>query len=127
MKRTHFFPGIKIDGDRESAAPAPTCRYCGKSECLCAPDPRERAESAAPAPADGLVWAQHDETGRHWHGKRSELPPRYAEIPLLSRIEAARKRIEDGWAPRRIPADPSDVDLVLADCAAAIAQTKEGT
>lgn len=34
---------------------------------------------------------------------------------LEDRIEAAIKRIVDGHAPRRIPADPTDVDLVLAE------------
>jgi hypothetical protein len=35
---------------------------------------------------------------------------------LLDRIESAMKRIEDGHGLRRIPADPTDVDLVLAEC-----------
>lgn len=36
---------------------------------------------------------------------------------LLDRIKAAEKRIENNYAPRRIPADPQggDVDLVLAE------------
>lgn len=34
---------------------------------------------------------------------------------LLDRVKAAEQRIENGHAPRRIPADPSDVDLVLAE------------
>jgi hypothetical protein len=34
---------------------------------------------------------------------------------LIDRIKAAEQRIEDGHAPRRIPADPTDVDLVLAE------------
>ncbi len=40
-----------------------------------------------------------------------------ATIPagLLERIKAAEQRIHDGHAPRRIPADPTDVDLVLAE------------
>lgn len=37
---------------------------------------------------------------------------------LLDRIESAIKRITDNHAPRRIPADPTDVDLVLAECIA---------
>ena len=34
---------------------------------------------------------------------------------LIERIKAAEQRVQDGHAPRRIPADPSDVDLVLAE------------
>ena len=34
---------------------------------------------------------------------------------LLDRVKAAEQRIADGHAPRRIPADPTDVDLVLAE------------
>jgi hypothetical protein len=34
---------------------------------------------------------------------------------LIERIKAAEQRIQDGHAPRRIPADPTDVDLVLAE------------
>ena len=34
---------------------------------------------------------------------------------MLSRIEAAIDRIQNNHAPRRIPADPTDVDLVLAE------------
>lgn len=34
---------------------------------------------------------------------------------LLDRVKAAEKRVKDGHAPRRIPADPTDVDLVLAE------------
>lgn len=36
---------------------------------------------------------------------------------LLQRIDAAIKRITDGHAPMRIPADNTDVDIVLAECA----------
>ena len=34
---------------------------------------------------------------------------------LVDRIEAAIQRITDGGCPRRIPADPTDADLVLAE------------
>lgn len=34
---------------------------------------------------------------------------------LLDRVKAASERIANGHAPRRIPADPTDVDLVLAE------------
>jgi hypothetical protein len=34
---------------------------------------------------------------------------------LIERIKAAEQRIQDGHAPRRIPAEPTDVDLVLAE------------
>ena len=36
-------------------------------------------------------------------------------VGLIDRIKAAEQRIQDGHAPRRIPADPTDVDLVLAE------------
>lgn len=40
---------------------------------------------------------------------------------IEQRITAAMRRIEDGHAPRRIPADPnSDVDLVLGECLALV-------
>ena len=34
---------------------------------------------------------------------------------LIDRIKSAEQRIHDNHAPRRIPADPTDVDLVLAE------------
>jgi hypothetical protein len=34
---------------------------------------------------------------------------------MVERIESALRRIENGHSPRRIPADPSDVDLVLGE------------
>ena len=34
---------------------------------------------------------------------------------LIHRVEEAARRIESGHAPRRIPADPTDVDLVLGE------------
>ena len=37
-------------------------------------------------------------------------------MTLDERIEAAIDRITDGRAPMRIPADPTDADLVLAAC-----------
>lgn len=48
-----------------------------------------------------------------WNRRASQQVPE----GLLDRIESARQRIESGHAPRRIPADPSDVDLVLAEVA----------
>ena len=39
---------------------------------------------------------------------------------LLERVRAAEQRIRDNHAPRRIPADPTDVDLVLAEVRAFI-------
>lgn len=42
--------------------------------------------------------------------ERKDWPP-----GILDRIAAAMKRIDDGDCPRRIPADPTDVDLVLAE------------
>lgn len=37
---------------------------------------------------------------------------------LRLRIDKAVQRISGGYAPMRIPADPSDADLVLTDCRA---------
>lgn len=45
-------------------------------------------------------------------------PLHYAE--LLERIDAAMKRITSGHAPMRIPADQTDPDVVLVDCAEAL-------
>lgn len=37
---------------------------------------------------------------------------------LIQRIEVAISRITSGQAPMRIPADPTDPDIVLMDCRA---------
>lgn len=39
------------------------------------------------------------------------------EVPegLIKRVKAAEKRMIDGTALRRIPADPTDMDLILAE------------
>lgn len=42
-------------------------------------------------------------------------------MPLNERIEAAIKRITTGHAAMRVPAEATDPDLVLSDCAARIA------
>lgn len=42
-------------------------------------------------------------------------PPSAVPEGMIERIKAAEQRIIDGHAPRRIPADPTDVDLVLAE------------
>lgn len=49
--------------------------------------------------------------------KTEDTPMLLATTPdgLIDRIKAAEQRIDDGHAPRRIPADPTDVDLVLAE------------
>jgi hypothetical protein len=39
-------------------------------------------------------------------------------VGIVDRIASALKRIEDGYCIRRIPADPTDPDLVLAECKA---------
>ena len=45
---------------------------------------------------DPIVDAQHDETGRMWRGPLSQLPRRYAELPVAElqalRAENARLR-----------------------------------
>ena len=52
-----------------------------------------------------------------WQAARRVEPER-VEPPagIIDRINAAIQRVVDGHAPRRIPADPTDVDLVLAEC-----------
>lgn len=47
-----------------------------------------------------------------------------AAMELEQRIEAALTRIDNGHAPRRIPADQTDVNLVLADCRTALADLR---
>jgi hypothetical protein len=72
--------------------------------------------------------AQQQEPGRN-HWEDGDVFERIAEMKkqpaqqepvawpagLIERIKAAEQRIQDGHAPRRIPADPTDVDLVLAE------------
>ena len=49
-------------------------------------------------------------------GDFSELAPAGAAPEgMLARLEEAARRIDNGHAPRRIPADPSDLDLVIAE------------
>lgn len=50
-------------------------------------------------------------------GEAIDLLAQSARAPdgLVDRIDSAIQRIVDNHAPRRIPADPSDVDLVLAE------------
>lgn len=43
---------------------------------------------------------------------------------LRERIDAAIKRITDGHGSMRVPADPNDPDLVLADCKAMLEHLK---
>lgn len=43
-------------------------------------------------------------------------------MPLNERIEAALKRITTGQAAMRVPVEATDPDIVLADCAAALAK-----
>lgn len=53
-----------------------------------------------------------------WILRHCKAPPaERVMVPdgMLDRIDAAIQRITDGHAPRRIPADPTDVDLVLAE------------
>jgi hypothetical protein len=54
-------------------------------------------------PVGGMALAQPEQEPVAWHAG------------LIDRIKAAERRIQDGHAPRRIPADPADVDLVLAE------------
>lgn len=47
-----------------------------------------------------------------------------ASSDINEKIEEALRRFREGMAPRRIPADPCDADLVLADCQAEIARLR---
>ena len=42
------------------------------------------------------------------------------EVTLIERIDAALERVTSGHAPMRIPAEGTDVDLVLADARKAV-------
>lgn len=42
-------------------------------------------------------------------------------MTLAERIDAAIDRVKSGQAPMRVPVDPTDLDIVLADCELAIA------
>ena len=44
-----------------------------------------------------------------------QAPPSAAPKGMVERVEAALRRIHDGHCIRRIPADPTDPDLVLAE------------
>jgi hypothetical protein len=43
--------------------------------------------------------------------------PIFTNPPILDRIEKARKRFEQRDFSMRVPPDPTDIDIVLADCA----------
>jgi hypothetical protein len=46
-------------------------------------------------------------------------------MTLQERIEAAIKRVTSGQAPMRVPVEETDVDIVLGDCAAMIADLQQ--
>lgn len=75
------------------------------------PDVRERF----------LRWAHQFSIHGHqpdaWEAWLAALSRPGAAIPegLIDRVIAARQRIKNGDAPMRIPADPTDVDLVLCE------------
>lgn len=69
---------------------------------------------------DTLEEAQAD-CARQWAefvgGQIAPEQPAAKSVPegMIERIHAAMDRIHAGHAPRRIPADPTDIDLVLAE------------
>ena len=58
------------------------------------PLPTEQKPGDVNFSTDSHIVAQHDETGRVWHGLRSELPPRYTEVNFgrdtIERLRAQR-------------------------------------
>lgn len=59
---------------------------------------------------DGIINGEWRSVPLYTHAPQPVVPE-----GLIDRIKAAEQRIADGHAPRRIPADPTDVDLVLAE------------
>ena len=77
-------------------------------------------EALAEQPA--RPYRQLQDNGSKYFGEswdKAEQPAQQEPVAwpagLIERITAAEQRIQDGHAPRRIPADPTDVDLVLAE------------
>ena len=66
---------------------------------------------------DEVVWTDEPpESGTLLYAPPPAQPAPVAwPAGLIDRLKAAEQRIRDGHAPRRIPADPTDVDLVLAE------------
>ena len=67
-----------------------------------------RPSQAADIFRQGVAWALAN-------APQLEQEPVAWPAGLIERIKAAEQRIQDGHAPRRIPAEPTDVDLVLAE------------
>lgn len=83
-------------------------------------DTREEVETAwnSREPSAQVEQAAPEQIGSALHAiPIAQAAPVTVPNGLLERIEAARRRIESGHSPRRIPADPTDVDLVLAEVA----------
>jgi hypothetical protein len=67
----------------------------------------------------------HDCGGWIWAAAVVQPPPASGEPRTLTdRIDAAIKRITSGAGAMRIPADPTDPDLVLAECKAALSEAQ---
>ena len=72
-----------------------------------------RLADALDSPESNDVWIASTEAANLLRELAAEPSP-WPE-GLRDRIESAIERINNGHAPRRIPADPTDVDLVLAE------------
>ena len=70
-------------------------------------------EEAAAAPTP----AADTSTNEAWIARAESKLAAPVGVPdgMLARVEEAARRVENGHAPRRIPADPADVDLVLGE------------
>lgn len=86
-------------------------------------DQLERYEATPPAatpPAepDEYVHAQHDETGRLWHGKRKDIPRRYFEVSTPPAAQDAELLTERDIMMARIECDAARITALTARVAA---------
>ena len=77
--------------------------------------------SVEPMIANGVLLEHFDAWAGYTHPPR-DVGDGFVVMPdgLRDRVESAIQRIVDGHAPRRVPADPTDVDLVLAEVLALV-------
>ena len=129
--------------NKETLAQKPCClNMAAGTSCLADPRPNCPLLAAAPQPAQQQepVALGYMNAGQVYEMQHGKLPYGYVYLSegpgarvaiytsppaqqepmawpagLIERITAAEQRIQDGHAPRRIPADPTDVDLVLAE------------
>lgn len=116
----------------QPAQRCPLCNYQHGHAIGCKNNPvdialNKMAENARELGLDYEQPAQQEPGRNHWEDgdvferiAASKKQPAQQEpvawpAGLIERIKAAEQRIQYGHAPRRIPADPTDVDLVLAE------------